>query len=128
MELRRLKLSQELREAREDLLNVNFATDTTNIINFSRPYALVVEWLSRWDATFRKSNMLGHRMVNITSSVSRELDGYQHEEDIEVFHELRPVFVGFIDMGLSIIDQEHQVKPVLEEYMKRVKDTKLAAM
>jgi hypothetical protein len=67
-------------------------------------------------------------MVNIRSSVMRELDGYQREEDIEVFNELRPIFVSFIDLGLSIIDQGYEVKPVLEEYIKRVKDTKLAEM
>src|SRR5205085_9491902 len=39
-----------------------------------------------------------------------------------------PVFVSFIDMGLSIIDQGYEVKPVLEEYIKRVKDTKLAEL
>jgi hypothetical protein len=128
MELRRLKLAQELREAREDLLNINFATDITNRIGVSRPYALADEWVIRWDATFRKSNMLGGGMVNIRSSVVRELDGYEREEDIEVFNEMRPIFVGFIDLGLNIIDQGYEVKPVLEEYIKRVKDTKLAEM
>ena len=129
MEVRRLKLAQELREAREDLLNINFATNTpTYRINATRPYALVDTWLNRWEATFRKSNMLGGSMVNIRSSVMRELDGYEREEDIEVFNELRPIFVGYIDLGLSIIDQEYEVKPILEEYIKRVKDTKLAEM
>src|SRR5205823_3141579 len=46
----------------------------------------------------------------------------------EVFNELRPIFVGCIDEGLSILDEEYEVKPVLEEYIKRVKDTKLAEM
>jgi len=130
MELRRRKLAQELREAREDLLNINFATDDINyrVSNASRLYTLVYAWLTRWDATFSKSSMLGHGMVNIRSSVMRELDGYELEEDIEIFHELRPVFVGFIDLGLSIIDQEYEVKPVLEDYIKRVKDTKLAEL
>jgi hypothetical protein len=31
MELCRIKISEELRAAREALLNINFATDTTNI-------------------------------------------------------------------------------------------------
>ena len=36
--------------------------------------------------------------------------------------------MGFIDRGLRIIDQEYEVKPVLEEYIKRVKDIKLAEL
>src|SRR5579863_182959 len=129
MELRKLKLARELGEAREYLLNINFPADPPyRLPNTSRPYILVHAWLNRWDATFRKCNMLGHGMVNIRSSVIRELDGYELEEDIEVFNELRPVFVGFIDLGLSIIDKEFEVRPVLEEYTRRVKDPKLAEM
>ena len=54
MELRRIKLSQELREAREDLLNINFATDTTNYLGISRPYGLVSQWVDKWIPTFKR--------------------------------------------------------------------------
>jgi hypothetical protein len=131
MELFRTKLIQELRDAREDLFNINFATDTPRIVGVlgvSNPYALVEEWLQRWDATFRKSNTLGHGMVNIRSAVATMIDGSQQESDPEVFNELRPVFVGYIHMGLSILDQEYELETVLEAYIKRVKDTKLAML
>jgi hypothetical protein len=122
MELRRIRLTQELKEARENLLDLNFENGST------RPYAQVSEWVNKWDATFRKCNTLGHGMVNIRSAVITELDGYEQERDAEIFNELRPVFVGFIDLGLSILDQQYEVKPMLEAYIKRIKDTKLAEL
>lgn len=54
MERRRSNLIHELREAREELLNINFATDTTDRIRVSRPYALVDDWLNKWTPTLRK--------------------------------------------------------------------------
>ena len=36
--------------------------------------------------------------------------------------------MGLIDYALSQLDQEYQVRPLLEEYTKRVKDTKLAVL
>lgn len=83
MELRRLKLLQELREAREDLLNINFATDTTNIINFSRPYALVAEWLNKWSLTFQKHYAFINGRMNIPYRIQQGVDGQQREEDPE---------------------------------------------
>src|SRR6266699_4480023 len=122
MELRRLKLLQELREAREELLNINFENSPDT------PYFLVNKWVSKWETTFRRCDTLDHRMVNIGRSVMRAMDGYEQERDAEIFNEMRPIFVDYIDQGLSILDQEYEVKPVLEEYIKRVKDTKLAEM
>ncbi len=122
MDLRRTKLSQELREARESLLDINFE-NSSNL-----PYVQVVEWLMDRKTTFDKCNNLGHGMVNIWSSVVREMEGYQKERDAEIFNEMMPVFVGFLDIGLSILDQEYEVRPLLEEYILRVKDTKLAEL
>lgn len=85
-------------------------------------------WLDKWDATFKKSNTLGGGMVNIRSSILTQLAGYEKEKDPEIFNELRPIFVNFIDLGLHILDQEYEVRPVLDEYIKRVKDTKLAEL
>ncbi len=59
MELRRIKISEELREAREDLLNINFATGTINRIGVSRPYALFDDWFIRWSSAFKKHRALG---------------------------------------------------------------------
>lgn len=128
MELRRIKLLQELREAREDLLNINFATDTTNRIGVSRPYALVEEWFIKWTPTFKKLFAFTDTSVWIEPDISSQLNGFQQETDVEIFNELRPVFVGFIDNALSWLDQEYEVKPLLEDYIQRVKDTKLAEL
>jgi hypothetical protein len=129
MGLLRIKLSQELREAREDLLNINFATGAIDGVNGAfPPWDQVRVWLDKWDATFKKSNTLGGGMVNIRSSVLTQLAGYEKEKDPEIFNELRPIFVNFIDLGLHILDQEYEVRPVLDEYIKRVKDTKLAEL
>ncbi len=122
MELRKRKLVEELRAARESLLDINFYES-------DRPWLPVTEWLHSWDTTFRKCNTLGRGLVNIANTIATELDGYQHEADAEIFDELRPKFVGYIDWAISIIhEQDHEVKPVLEDYIKRIKDTKLAEM
>jgi len=128
MELRRTKLIQELREAREELLNINFATDTTNRIGVSRPYALVDEWLNKWTAAFRKYAALSTFNPIIDIKINSDLGGYRQETDVEIFNELRSVFVSYIDGALSRLDQEYEVKPILEDYIKRVKDSKLAEL
>ena len=127
MELRRIRLIQELREAREELLNINFATDTTNRIGVSRPYALVHEWLIKWTPMFERFHAFTRRGY-LDMTISNCMGGYEQETDVEIFNELRPDFVRIIDIGLSDLDQEYEVRPLLEEYTKRVKDTKLAVL
>jgi hypothetical protein len=128
MELRKIKLSQELREAREDLLNINFATDTTNRMrrNASRPYTLIDGWLFKWMPTFKKLPAMSGMYIQL--DIDRQLNGYEQETDPEIFNELRPAIVAFIDHGLRTLDREHVVKPLLQEYIKRVQDTKLAEL
>jgi hypothetical protein len=128
MELRRIRLIQELRAACEELLNINFTTGTTNRIGVSRPFALADEWSIKWTPTFRRLYAFSHNSVFIQGAINSQLDGYDQETDAEIFNELRPILVGFIDAALSRVDQEYKVKPLLEEYTKRVKDTKLAEL
>src|SRR6266699_251986 len=120
MELRRTKLIQELREAREDLLNINFATDTSRrvgVFGVSNPYVLVGEWLDKWDPTFNRYSAFFQTAELMNFYVTREVRGYQQEDDAEIFNEIRPKIVGFIDRALSNLDQEQEVEPVLEAYM-----------
>ena len=128
MEVRRTNLIRELREAREELLNINFATDTTNRIGVSRPYALVDEWYIKWVPTFRRFGGLIPGAVSIQTLIANDKYGYDQVTDVEIFNELRPGFVSHIDYGLSMLDQQYQVRPLLEEYTKRVADTKLAVL
>ncbi len=124
--LRRIRLIQELREAREELLNINFATDTTNRIGVSRPYALLDNWYINWTQMFNRFDSIISGSIDIAIHV--RMHGYQQITDVEIFNELRSDFVKIIDFGLNKLDQEYQVRPLLEEYTKRVKDTKLAVL
>lgn len=128
MELRRTKLIQELREAREELLNINFATGTTNRIGVSRPYALADGWSTKWTPTFRRLYAFTDNRLYVQGDIRSKLDGYDQETDAEIFNELRPILVGFIDAALSRLDQKYQVKPLTDDYTSRVKDTKLAEL
>ncbi len=136
MERRRTQLIQELNEAREELLNINFATGTTkntnvartNGRNVSRPYALVDEWRLKWTPTFRKLFAFTNNNVYIHGSIVNKMDGYELETDTEIFNEMRPALVGLIDYALSKLDEYYQVKPVLDDYIKRVAGTKLAVL
>jgi len=87
-----------------------------------------MDWLDKWDPTFNRYSAFFQNAVTMNFYVTREMKGYQQEEDPEIFNELRPVFVGFIDHALSNLDQEYEVKPVLEDYIQRVRDTKLAEL
>ena len=132
MDLRRTNLIQELRTAREELLNINFATDTVDTegskrIGVSRPYAVVDEWRIKWTATLRRFNSFTR--TNIAYDIGNKIDEYSQEEDPEIFNEIRPELVALIDSGLNSLDQMYEVKPLLlEDYIKRVKDTKLVEL
>ncbi len=132
MDLRRTNLIQELRTAREELLNINFATDTVDTesskrIGVSRPYAVVDEWRIKWTATLRRFNSFTR--TNINYPIGNKIDEYSQEEDPEIFNEIRPELVALIDFGLNILDEMYEVKPLLlEDYIKRVKDTKLVEL
>lgn len=129
MELRRTQLIEELRAARETLYDINFATDTAPPLGVSRPYALVSLWLTRWSTTFNKVYTFTNRGIDLYHSIDRQLGGYQDEEDPEIFNELRPELVECIDEGLRVLDAGYKVKPFsLEDYIKRVKDIKLAEL
>ncbi len=153
MELRRTKLIQELREAREELLNINFAADITSLYkvaaeiasvynrtldkdslipvgdtNISNPYGLVLDWFNKWRSTFNRFDGLISGAVSIKTLIEIDIYGYDQVTDVEIFNELRPGLVSHIDYGLQMLDQEYRVQPLLEDYTKRVKDTKLAVL
>jgi len=130
MELRRTKLIQELREAREELLNINFATDTTKrtgVFGVSRPFLLVDDWLIKWTPMFGRFYAFPDGYY-LDPSIRKSMEGYEQETDAEIFNELRPGFVSVIDIALKRLDQQYEVKPLLEDYIKRVADTKLAEL
>jgi len=129
VELRRIRLIQELREAREGLLNINFATGTIDGVNgIFPPWDQVRVWLDKWSPTFRRLSAFLDGQVYIQGDIRNKLDGLEQETDAEIYNELRPVFVGFIDAALKRLDQKYQVKSLLEEYTTRVTDTKLAVL
>ncbi len=119
METRRRKLIQELRQARESLLDLSFGTSPFNDIR---------TLLNQWVHTFRRCNSFDPTLFLVEVTINQSLNGYESETDIEVFNELRAQIVGFIDLALSHLDKQYEVKPVLEDYIRRVRDTKLAEL
>ncbi len=108
MEVRRLKLLQELRQARESLLDLSFGAS---------PYNDIRAWSNAWVPTFRRCSSFDPGIYAIESAINNSLGGYESETDAEVFYELRPNIVGFIDQALSRLDQQYEVKPVLKDYL-----------
>src|SRR5579871_1112242 len=124
MDLRRIKLKQELLDARTDLLNINLATDTTSRRGVSRSYALLDDWLIDHAALF-------HRVYIFTNACTRigsYLSGYDQIEDLGQFNEIRANMVAIVDIGIKDLDAQQTIKPLLEEYILRVKDKKLAEL
>lgn len=128
MDVRRIRLSEELRAAREDLLNINFATDKTDMRGVSRPYGLTTDWVDKWIPTFKRLIGFTHASVDLDSRIRRKMGGYDQDTDVEIFNELRTDLVRYIDEALTRIDQEHEVRPLLEDYILRVKSPKLAVL
>jgi len=134
---RSTKLIQELREAREELLNINFADDSPKYAYIgknpssrielerqpARPWDQLQAWLRKWDQAFLRFNRMHMGFV-----IRRELGGYEGVSDPEIYNDLRPSLLEWIDRGLGMLDQEYRVKPLLEDYILRVKDTKLAEL
>src|SRR2546421_8043818 len=129
MELRRIKLSEELKEARKTLFDISFINDMDeDFVGTSHAYAVLEGWLLNWTPTFEKVYSFLSGSVNIGYSIRNELQGYRQERDPEIFNEIRPILVGFIDLGLNKVDQKCEVRPLLEEYIERVQDAKLAEL
>lgn len=130
MDLLKIKLLQELREAREELLNINFATDKLSYTygGLSEQFSLIHAWREKWDRTFTKLNSPTNGGYFIQIPMRSHLSGYEREEDPEILNELRPIIVRLIDAGIASVDKTYQTAPLLEEYIARVKDTKLAEL
>src|SRR5258708_35915610 len=109
--LRRIRLIQELREAREELLNINFATDTTNRIGVSRPYALLDNWYINWTQMFNRFDSIISGSIDIAIHV--RMHGYQQITDVEIFHELRPDFPNLIPFALTKLSPHTPLHPLL---------------
>lgn len=147
MDLLRTQLIEELRAAREELLDINFADFTpethTEAIKpdfyrmikrdgvIRRPYDHISRWLDKWDPTFRKLKAMHrdlHRGPSIDSKISEKFDVYQKDTNVEIFNAIRPIIVGFLDDALNKLDEGYKVEPLLEDYTKRVKSPKLSVL
>jgi hypothetical protein len=74
MELRRTNLIQELREAREALLDINLATLAPNLVgNESGPYRVVSVWLNNWEWAFIRFYAFIHGTFSIAMSIKSDV-------------------------------------------------------
>ncbi len=107
---------EELREAREALL-----TTSKNTLTFGDIHS----WFQTWERRLSRSETLSGHLIRY--QIGRVIQGYETEADAEILNELRARIVERLDNVLTELDSSLIVRPILEEYIFRVKDTKLAA-
>ena len=108
---------EELREAREALL-----TTSKNTLTFGDIHS----WFQTWEKRLSRSETLSGHLIRF--QIGQVIQGYETETDTEIRNELRARIVERLDNVLTILDSSLIVRPILEEYIFRVKDTKLAAL
>jgi hypothetical protein len=120
MDALRTNVLAKLRESREELLGIPKDQLTGPAI---------MTWLSRWEqTTFRRASSLDQFVYLDTSIRYRTMSGFAYEEDYDICLELRDRIVAELDQAVALIDETHVVRPVLDSYITKVADTKLATL
>jgi len=118
MEATKKLIIKELREAREDLLNIKKEElSHRNIMSI---------WLPRWNSAFVKAEGVGGHLIRV--NVAQYAGGYDSTQDFEVLNELRQRIVRLLEGAIQSVDSKQEVKPVLDTFIAKVKDTKLATL
>lgn len=106
-----------LRQSREELLAIN--KDSLTFVGIS-------QWFERWRPTFLQAEGGGGPLIDI--NIREYVKGHQAHGDVDVLDEVRSRIIGLIDRAIVAIDTREVVRPVLDELILKVKDTKLAAL
>jgi len=108
---------EDLRRSREDLLSIRKGQLSFDVI---------YRWLEKWASAFRRAETIKADLI--VFNIQRRLAGFESVQDIEAFNELRGVFITYLDEVIVGIDKTQVVKPILDELISKVKDTKLSML
>jgi hypothetical protein len=88
--------------------------------------------MNKSDLTFKKLNDLlpqyrsGLAGSGVYNRVSNMMSAHQYAEDIDLLNAVRFDTVAMVDEAIVAVDGEQAVQPILEQYIPRVTDTKVA--
>jgi hypothetical protein len=108
-----------LRQAREELT----AEKKGNL-----SYQFLAQWLKKYDAKIRVAGQRTGNPVRFLIGLQRELSGHHQTSDPEILDAVRDRIVEHIDAALLSLDRSQIVRPVLDELILKVKDTKLSTL
>lgn len=113
------KALEEIRASREALLGIK----KESLCGKS-----IVQWFKQWESAFsRAETILSGSLLAI--NVWRHMKGYEHETDLEILNEIRLKMVDTLDWAIRAIDNtQPTVKPILDELILKVSDTKLSTL
>jgi hypothetical protein len=100
---------KSLREMREELVGMNKSDLTFKTLN---------DLLPKY-----RSGLAGSGVYN---RVSNMMSAHQYAEDIDLLNAVRFDTVAMVDEAIVAVDGEQAVQPILEQYIPRVTDTKVA--
>jgi hypothetical protein len=110
---------KNLRELRSELL----ATQKQNLT-----FAILVAWHSKSrDAILAAGQVLGSP-ASTWNPMSQRLHGYAKTTDPDILDAIRDGLVESIDSMITAVDSKQTVRPVLDELILKIKDTKLSTL
>jgi hypothetical protein len=117
MDILKQKASQDLQKAREQLAYIK-KPNLTGSLMFS--------WYYQWKPVFLRLQSITGDMPH--SVLGIKMQGYENETDVDVLDDLRSRIVSYLDGVMVNLDSKQTVRPVLEDLISKVKDTKLATL
>jgi hypothetical protein len=119
MDALRNHVLDKLRESRQNLLSIPKDELTGNAI---------MSWQGRSVNTFRRADSLTYSAPSLAFMPHSILSGFWTETDHDLCLELRDRIVCAIDRAIEDIDESQVVRPVLDGYITKVADIKLATL
>ena len=117
MDALRASLIKDYQAAREALLKPAKAN-----LN----YDVLSDWLNRWIGSIRRLTPLEGNGLEV--DIRMAFSGMEGMSDVSVLDDLRARIVGKLDQTLSKLEQSHVSRPMIDELIARVKDSKLSEM
>lgn len=104
-----------LQNSRKELLNI----PKESLIG-----PIMLEWYRKSQTYLsRADSVSGHLLP---ANIERKMNGFWEERDVEVCLALRTTIVDLIDNSIMAIDSKQEVKPILEDLISKISDTKLS--
>jgi hypothetical protein len=83
-------------------------------------------WRENWDDTLKRADTVSGLLLPI--NVNQIMLGFWSEQDNDVCLILRTRIIELIDQSIRAVDAQQVVKPVLDDLISKVADTKLATL